>query len=209
MGWMGIVLTSVIGIIVGIILIFLTPILKKPRDKFITWIQKIFAKKKREVVISDLEKKQKLKNLIQVKYSREKEKFDPELNKNIRDIMEKFSMNGILYSSPFLKKVIELHTDRSHKLLEARKNINREVLLKNKTITSDEEIKLAMQDLEKIAVAMKFEIFGCDNVLYQMNAKDSFLKEMDKNISRILSDIRRDLTIEKDENLLLKKRRPK
>jgi len=129
MGWMGIVLISIGATIIGgIILFFIMPIFNKPRDKFITWIQKIFTKKKkkRKVVISDLEKKQKLKNLIQVKYSREKEKIDPELNKNIRDIMEKFSMKGILYSSPFLKKAIELHTDRSHKLLEARKNINRE-----------------------------------------------------------------------------------
>lgn len=208
MGLMGIVLISLGATIIGgIILFFILPIFNKPRDKFITWIQKIFTKKKkkRKVVISDSEKKQKLKNLIQIKFSREKEKIDLELNKNMRDIMEKFSMKGIPHSIPFLKKAIELHTNRTHKLLEARKNINREVLLDNKPITSNEEIELAMQDLEKIAVAQKFEIFGCDNVLYQMNAKDNFLKEMDKNISRILSNIQRDLIIEKDENLLLKK----
>ena len=203
---MGIILTLVIGIIVGIILIFLTPIFNKPRDKFITWIQKIFSKKKRKIVLNDLHKEQKLKNLIQNKFSREKEKIDPELNKNIRDIVTKFSHKGSPYSGMLLKKAIELHTDRAHKLLEARKNINREVLLNNKPITSDEEIELAMQDLEKIAVALKFDIFGCENVLYRMNATNNFRRVMSQNISRILSDIQRDLTIEKDENLLLKKR---
>lgn len=188
---------------------FIMPILKKPRDKFISWIQKIFTKKKkkRKEVISDPQKEQKLKQLIQNKFNRERGNIDPILDKNIRDIMEKFGMKGLLYSSVLLKKAIELHTDRIRKLLEARKNINKEVLLENKPITSDEEIKSALQDLKKIAEAQKSAIFGCENVLNRMNAKDNFVKEMSQNISQILSNIQRDLTIERDENLLLKKRR--
>jgi hypothetical protein len=210
MGWIGIVLISIGATIIGgLILSFIMPILKKPRDKFISWIQKIFTKKKkkRKEVISDPQKEQKLKQLIQNKFNRERGNIDPELDKNIRDIMEKFGMKGLLYSSVLLKKAIELHTDRIRKLLEAKKNINKEVLLENKPITSDEEIKLALQDLKKIAEAQKSAIFGCENVLNRMNAKDNFVKEMSQNISQILSNIQRDLTIEKDENLLLKKKR--
>ena len=204
---MGFILTLVIAIISGIILFFVMPIFNKQRDEFIIWIQKIFAKKKkkRKVVISDPHKEQKLKQLIQNKFNREREKIDPELDKSIRDIMTKFSMKGSLYSGMLLKKAIELHTDRIRKLLEAKKNINKEVLLENKPITNDEEIKLAMQDLKNLAEAQKSAIFGCENVLSHMNAKDNFVREMSQNILRILSRIRRDLIIEKDENLLLKK----
>jgi hypothetical protein len=207
---MGIILISLGATIIGgIILFFVMPILKKPRDKFITWIQKIFPKKKkkREAIISDPDKEQKLKQLIQNKFNREREKIDSELDKSLADIMEKFGHRGILTSGMFVKKAIELHTDRIYKLLEVRKNINKEVLLENKPITSDEEITLAMQDLEEIAEAQKSVIFRCENVLNQMNEKDYFVRRMSENISTILSDIRRDLTIEKDENLLLKKRR--
>ena len=208
MGWMGIILTLVIGIIVGIILIFLTPILKKPRDKFIKWIQKISPKKKkkRKVVISNSEKKQKLKQLIQNKFNREREKIDSELDKNIGNIMEKFSMKGIPYSSPFVREAIELHSLRIWKLLLVRESINREVLLENKPIESDKEIELAMQDLEEIAEAQKSVIFRCENVLNRMNEKDYFIRRMSENRTTILSDIRRNLTIEKDENLLKKRR---
>jgi len=208
MGLMGIILIPlVITIIGGIILFFVMPIFNKPRDKFIIWIQKIFTKKKkkRKVVISDPHKEQKLKQLIQNKFNRERSNIDPELDKNIQDIVTKFSMKGCLYSGMLLKKVTELHTDRIRKLLEARKNINKEVLLENKPITNDEEIKLAMQGLEEIAEAQKSAIFGCENVLSHMNAKDNFVRKMSQNILRILSNIQRNLTIEKDENLLLKK----
>jgi hypothetical protein len=156
MGWMGIVLISIGATIIGgLILSFIMPILKKPRDKFISWIQKIFTKKKkkRKEVISDPQKEQKLKQLIQNKFNREREKIDSELDKSLGNIMEKFGHKGILYSGMFLKKAIELHTDRIYKLILARKNINQEVLLENKPITSDEEIKLAMQGLEEIAEA--------------------------------------------------------
>lgn len=206
---MGIILTLVIGIIVGIILIFLTPILKKPRDKFITWIQKIFAKKKKKikVVVNDSEKEQKLKNLIQNKFNREREKIDSELDKNIGNIMEKFGHKGALTSGMFLTKAIELHSLRIFKLLLARESINREVLLENKPIESDKEIELAMQDLEEIAEAQKSVIFRCENVLNRMKEKDYFVRRMSENRTTILSDIRRNLTIDKDENLLLKKRR--
>ena len=207
MGLMGIILTLVIGIIVGIILFFLLPFLKKPRDKFITWIQKIFPKKKREAIISDSEKKQKLKQLIQNKFNRKKEKIDSELDKNIGNIMEKFGHKEILYSGMFVKEAIELHTNRIWKLLLARESINREVLLENKPIESDKEIELAMQDLEEIAEAQKSVIFRCENVLNRMNEKDYFVRRMSENRSTILSDIRRNLSIDKAENLLLKKRR--
>jgi hypothetical protein len=187
----------------------LTGILKKPRDKFIKWIQKIFTKKKKKTkaVMSDLDKEQKLKQLIQNKFNREREKIDSELDKNIGNIMEKFSMKGIPYSSPFLKEAIELHSLRIFKLLLARESINREVLLENKPIESDKEIELAMQDLEEIAEAQKSVIFRCENVLNRMNEKDYFVRRMSENRTTILSDIRRNLTIDKDENLLLKKRR--
>jgi len=206
MGLMGIILTLVIGIIVGIILFFLLPFLKKPRDKFITWIQKIFPKKKREAIISDSEKKQKLKQLIQNKFNRKREKIDSELDKNIGNIMEKFGHEGNLYSGTFLREAIELHTNRIWKLLLARESINREVLLENKPIESDKEIELAMQDLEKIAEVQKSVIFRCENMLNRMNEKDYFIRRMSENRSTILSDIRRNLSIDKDENLLLKKR---
>jgi len=208
MGLMGIILISLgTTIIGGLILFFLTPIFNKQRDKFKIWMQEIFTKKKkkRKVVISDPQKEQKLKQLIQNKFNREREKIDPELDKNIQDIVTKFSHKGILYSGMLLKKATELHTDRIRKLLEAKKNINKEVLLENKPITSDEEIKLAMQDLKKIAEAQKSAIFGCENILSHMNAKDIFVRGMSQNILRILSRIRMDLIIEKDENLLLKK----
>jgi len=204
---MGIILTLGISIIAGIILIFLTPILKKPRDKFNTWIQKIFPKKKkkRKPIISDPDKEQKLKQLIQIKFGRERDKIDPELDKNIQDIMTKFAHKGTLHSGMFLKKAIELHTDRIYKLLLAKKNINQEVLLDDKPITSDEEIKLAMQDLEEIAEAQKSVMFRCENVLNRQREKDYFVRRMSENISTILSNIQRDLTIERDENLLLKR----
>ncbi|MBA7661750.1 hypothetical protein ES703_69770 [subsurface metagenome] len=97
---MGIILISLGATIIGgIILFFVMPILKKPRDKFITWIQKIFPKKKkkREAIISDPDKEQKLKQLIQNKFNREREKIDSELDKNIGNIMTKFAHKGTLY----------------------------------------------------------------------------------------------------------------
>jgi hypothetical protein len=51
---------------------------------------------------------------------------------------------------------------------------------------------------------------GAKTEILRLDAKDIkevFYGRMSENISTILSDIRRDLTIEKDENLLLKKRR--
>ena len=197
--------TLVVALIVGIILFFVTAILKKPRDKFIKWVQKIFTKKKREAVIVDLDKEQKLKQLIQNKFNREREKIDSELDKNIGNIMEKFGHKGNLCSGMFVKEAIELHTNRIWKLLLVRESINREVLLENKQIESDKEIELAMQDLEEIAEAQKSVIFRCENVLNRMNEKDYFVRRMSENRSTILSDIRRNLIIKKDENLLLKK----
>ena len=205
---MGIIDNSLfIAIIAGLILFILTGILKKPRDKFIKWIQKIFAKKKKKekVAISGPDKEQKLKQLIQNKFNREREKIDSELDKNIGNIMERFGHKGNLYSGMFVKEAIELHTNRIWKLLLARESINREVLLENKPIESDKEIELAMQDLEEIAEVQKSVIFRCENVLNRMNEKDYFVRRMSENRSTILSDIRRDLIIDKDENLLLKK----
>ena len=205
---MGIILISLgTTIIGGLILFFLTPIFNKQRDKFKIWIQKIFTKKKkkRKEVISDPQKKQKLKQLIQNKFNREREKIDSELDKNIGNIMEKFGHKGTLYSGTFVREAIELHTNRIWKLLLVKENINREVLLENKPIESDKEIELAMQDLEEIAEVQKSVIFRCENVLNQMNEKDYFVRRMSENRSTILSDIRRNLSIDKDENLLLKK----
>ncbi len=206
MGLMGIIDNPLfIAIIAGLILFILTGILKKPRDKFIKWVQKIFTKKKREAIISDSEKKQKLKQLIQNKFNREREKINSELDKNIGNIMEKFSHKGALYSGRFVREAIELHTIRIWKLLLVRASINREVLLENKPIESDKEIELAMQGLEEIAEAQKSVIFRCENVLNRMNEKDYFVRRMSENRTTILSDIRRNLSIDKDENLLLKK----
>jgi hypothetical protein len=208
MGWMGIVLISIGATIIGgIILSFIMPILKKPRDKFIKWIQKIFTKKKREAVTVDLNKEQKLKQLIQNKFNREREKIDSELDKNIGNIMEKFAHKGTLTSGMFVKEAIYLHSDRIFKLLLSRASINREVLLENKPIESDKEIELAMQDLEEIAEAQKSVIFRCENILNRMNEKDYFVRRMSENRTTILSDIERYLINEKDENLLLKKGR--
>jgi hypothetical protein len=196
-----------IAIIAGLILFILTGILKKPRDKFIKWIQKIFTKKKKKTkaVMSDLDKEQKLKQLIQNKFNRKREKIDSELDKNIGNIMEKFGHKGNLYSGTFVKEAIELHTNRIWKLLLAREIINREVLLENKPIESDKEIELVMQGLEEIAEVQKSVIFRCENVLNRMNEKDYFVRRMSENRSTLLSDIRRNLSIDKDENLLLKK----
>ncbi len=206
MGWMGIVLISIGATIIGgLILSFIMPILKKPRDKFIAWIQKIFTKKKRKEVISDPNKEQKLKQLIQNKFNIKREKIDSELDKNIGNIMEKFGHKENLYSGTFVKEAIELHTNRIWKLLIARESINREVLLENKPIESDKEIELAMQGLEEIAEAEKSVIFRCENMLNRMNEKDYFVRRMSENRSTILSDIRRNLSNDKDENLLLKK----
>ncbi len=205
---MGIILTLGITIIGGIILFFIIPIFNKPRDKFIKWIQKIFTKKKKKekVAISDPDKEQKLKQLIQNKFNREREKIDSELDKNIGNIMEKFGHKGALHSGTFVREAIELHTNRIWKLLLVRESINREVLLENKPIESDKEIELAMQGLEEIAEVQKSVIFRCENVLNRMNEKDYFVRRMSENRSTILSDIRRNLSNDKDENLLLKKR---
>ncbi len=205
---MGIILISLCTTIIGgLILFFVMPIFNKQRDKFIIWIQKIIPKekKKRKVVINDSHKEQKLKQLIKNKFNREREKIDSELDKNIGNIMEKFGHKGILYSGMFVKEAIELHTNRIWKLLLARESINRKVLLENKPIESDKEIELVMQDLEEIAEAQKSVIFRCENVLNRMNEKDYFVRRMSENRSTILSDIRRNLSIDKDENLLLKK----
>ena len=205
---MGIILISLCTTIIGgLILFFVMPIFNKQRDKFIIWIQKIIPKekKKRKVVINDSHKEQKLKQLIQNKFNREREKIDSELDKNIGNIMEKFGHKGILYSGMFVKEAIELHTNRIWKLLLARESINREVLLENKPIESDKEIELAMQGLEEIAEVQKSVIFRCENILNRMNEKDYFVRRMTENRSTLLSDIRRNLSIDKDENLLLKK----
>jgi hypothetical protein len=119
--------------------------------------------------------------------------------------MEKFDHKGTLNSGMFVKEAIELHTLRIFKLLLARESINREVLLENKPIESDKEIELAMQGLEEIAEVQKSVIFRCENVLNRMNEKDYFVRRMSENRSTILSDIRRNLSIDKEENLLLKK----
>lgn len=207
MGLMGIILISLgTTIIGGLILFFLTPIFNKPRDKFRIWIQKIFSKKKRKIVINDIHKEQKLKQLIQNKFNRKKEKIDSELDKNIGNIMTKFGHKEILNSGMFVKEAIELHSNRIYKLLIARESINREVLLENKPIESDKEIELAMQGLEEIAEAEKSVIFRCENMLNRMNEKDYFVRRMSENRSTILSDIRWNLSNDKDENLLLKKR---
>lgn len=192
------------SIIASTILFFILPFFNKPRDKFIAWVQQKNTKKKakKKVVISNPHNGQ-LKQLAQHKYNRERENIDSELNKNIRNVMEEFSRNGLLHSGMFFTKAIELHTARLCKLLEARKNINKEVLLKNKQLESNEEIEIAMQDLERIAESQKSIIFGCEHVFNQ-NKKNSFVQEMSMNIARFLSNIRRDLIIEKDENLLLK-----
>ena len=194
------------AIIAPIILFFILPFFNKPRDKFIAWVQAKISKKPTEriSIVSDPQIGPELIQLAQQKYNREREKIDPELNKNIRIAIEEFSRNGILHSGMFFTKVVELHTDRLFKLLEARKNINQEVLLQNKQIKSDKDIEVAMQDLERIAEAQKSAIFGCEHIFNQ-NEKNSFVQEMSKNIARILSNIRRDLNIEKNENLLLRK----
>ena len=109
MGLMGIIDNPLfIAIIAGLILFILTGILKKPRDKFIKWIQKIFTKKKKKTkaVMSDPDKEQKLKQLIQNKFNRKREKIDSELDKNIGNIMEKFGHKGNLYSGTFLREAI-------------------------------------------------------------------------------------------------------
>lgn len=195
-----------VSIIAGIILFFILPFFKKPRDRFIAWIKKKFVRKKKEkkVVIIDPNKDQKLEQLAQRKFNKERENIDPELNKNIRDVMKKFSINGILYSGMFFSKAVELHAERIHKLLEARKTINREVFLNNIPIENNKEIEIAMRDLEKIAEAQKTAIFGCAHIFNQ-SEKNNFVREMSWNIARILSNIRRDLAIEKDENLLLRR----
>lgn len=50
-------------------------------------------------------------------------------------------------------------------------------------------------------------IYGCENIFVRMKNKDSFVKKMSWEVEKILSNIRRDLFIEKDENLLLRKKK--
>jgi len=202
---MGIEDKYIAPIIVGLILLIIGSATFWKRIE--SWTKKLFSrkKKKEKKVIHDPKKRPDLNRLVQLKWGREREIIDQELNKNIRNVMEEFSMKGLLYSGPFLVKAVELHTERIRKLLEARKTINKEVLLNKKPIENDQDIKLAMKDLERIAEAQKFVIFACENALDHPRGKDNFRRKMSENIARLLSNIHRDLVIEKDENLLLKK----
>lgn len=203
---MGIIIISIFATIIGgIVLFFILDFFKKPRDEFTAWVQKRFRKKKKErkIVISDQNREQKLKQLAQHKFNRGREEIDQELNNMIRISMERFSRSGTLHSGMFFTRAIELHTDRIRKLLKLRTTINRDVLLNDRPIEKNGDIELAMHSLKRIAEAQKSAIFGCEHVFNQ-NEKNNFVREMSKNISQILSNIRRDLFIEKDENLLLK-----
>lgn len=166
---MGIIIIPLcVTIVGGIILFFLSDFFNKPRDKFTAWIQQKSRRKKKRKKANTIDpnKDQKLKQLAQQKFKRGREEIDRELNKAIRDNMEKYSMDGMLYSGPFLRKAVELHSYRILRLCEQKKAIDIEVFLNSEPMKSNEEIEFIMKDLEEIAWAQTLQFMDAKIYLF-------------------------------------------
>jgi len=137
---------------------------------------------------------------INRKYNFGRSKIDEEIKHKILNAVEEYNRNGILHSSMFVNEIVNLHKERILRLLKLRKDSYITFVLNNKPITTKEEIDSIMKDLEKIAATQSTIIIGCNNILNERE-KELFTKKMNQYISHILSDIKNELNIEKDENL--------
>lgn len=139
---------------------------------------------------------------INRKYNFGRHKIDEEIKQKILNAVEEYNRNGILHSSMFVNEIVNLHKERILRLLKLRKESYITFALNNKPITTKEEIDTIMKDLEKIVATQSTIIIGCNNILSEKE-KELFAKKMNQHISHILSDIKNELNIEKDENLFL------
>ena len=148
----------------------------------------------------------KLERLAQSMFNEKREEIEKEIITKLKAKAELFSHKGALHSGRFLKEATELHTERIRRFLESRLNIDKEVFLRNQPVKTEDEIKLLLKNLQKIAVLQKSVILSpADTVLVRMKEKEKFIEAVRRKVEMIFARIRRSLMIEKDKQILLTK----
>jgi len=143
----------------------------------------------------------RLEQLAQLKFNRERAIIEVDIREKLRKTMESFAHRNMLHSGRFEVEARKLHVERIKRFLEAMLNIDMEIFLRKKPITSDNDINFLTERLKKIANAQKSVIFsGVENVI---SNKRHFLVSIEKEVSGILTNIKRDLSIKKEEQILL------
>jgi hypothetical protein len=147
---------------------------------------------------------QKLERLAQAIFNRGRTEIDIEIHKNLNDLKERSRKDGILSTGMFIREVINKHTERMQRLLHLQLDAIKEVFFNNQPLINNDDIKFTVEKLEKLATAQKFVILSdCDRFFDRANSTKHFQDTMERNVNKILSDIKNDLNIEKDKLTLL------
>jgi len=143
-----------------------------------------------------------LKELAQMKFNKEREKIEDEIQKNLNYVMRPIARG--VYSGKTYQDIISLHSERINKLLKSKLKIYKEIFLNDQPVKTKEEINLIMKDLEKIANPQKQVILNIAKpVINRLGGPDKFKENIERNVTKLLSDFKRDLEIEKKELILL------
>ena len=155
-------------------------------------------------------KSKELENLANLKFNREKEKIEVEIESKLKQIMRTLAQRGILYSGYMFKKALEIHKERIERLLNSRLEIDLEVFYRDLSIETDDDINFLYERIKQIANRQREIILSnVEPILQGMNQIDKFREEINREIDNILADIKRSLIIKREENILLSKKKIK
>jgi len=149
--------------------------------------------------------RKKLRTLAQLMFNRGREKIENEIRNKLKVIMRP-TARGV-YSGKVFGDAISLHIERIDKFLNLKLKIYKEVFLNDQPVKTKNEINSIMEDLEKIANSQKHIILSdAGPIIKRFEEPKRFKEMMERNVAKLLSKIKIDLTIEKDKQILLRKK---
>lgn len=152
------------------------------------------------------QKQSELERLAQDMFNIEREEIEKAVDSELKDIIESLTSGGIVHTSKLFRDGIELHAKRIRTFFDLRMQIDREVFLSNQPIKTDDDIKILLKHLKDIAEPQKKAILSpIEPWLSKIGGESKFLGAINTKVDSILNQIQRELRIEKDKNILLRK----